>query len=81
MDKSFSEILEDELYDTKFTFKTLSSISTELNALLRENSYLRAENKSLNERIKMYQDSINEGIKESRSFICAALKGCLNKDE
>lgn len=81
MDKPFSEILDDELCDTKFTFKTLSSISTELNALLRENSYLRTENKLLNERIKMYQDSINEGIKESRTNIAVALRACLNKDE
>lgn len=81
MDKPFSEMVEDELYDTKFTFKTLNNISKELNALLRENAYLRAENKTLNERIKMYQDSINEGIKESRANIAMALRTCLNDDE
>lgn len=81
MDKPFSEILEDELCDTKFTFKTLNSIAKELNALLYENAYLRTENKLLNERIKMYQDSINEGIKESRTNIAVALRACLNKDE
>lgn len=80
MNKLFSEMIEDELYDTECAFKTLNKISKELNSLLYENAYLRAENEELKSRIKMYQDSINEGIKESRANIAMALKACLNKE-
>ena len=81
MNKPFSEMVEDELYDTKYSFKTLSKIANELNNLLNENAYLMAENKDLKRRIKMYQDSINEDIKESRANMAMALKACLNMED
>lgn len=70
MYKPFSEIVKDELYDTECTFKTLNKIANELNGLLNENAYLMAENKELRRQLKMYQDSVNEGI-------AMALKACL----
>lgn len=81
MDKPFSEMVEDELFDTKCSFKTLSKIANELNDLLNENAYLMAENKELKKRIKMYQDSTDKGIKEGQANIAMALRACLNKDE
>lgn len=81
MNKPFSEMVEDELYDTEYTFKTLSKISNELNNLLNENAYLKAENKELKRRIKMYQDSVDKGIKEGQANIAMALRACLIKDE
>lgn len=81
MNKPFSEMVGDELYDTECTFKTLNKIVNELNSLLNENAYLMAENKELKRRIKMYQDSTNEGIKESRANIAMALKACLNMED
>lgn len=81
MDKPFSEMVEDELYDTKCSFKTLSKITNELNNLLNENAYLLAENKELRRQIKMYQDSINEDIEESKANIATALRACLNKED
>ena len=77
MYKPFSEIVKDELYDTECTFKTLNKIADELNSLLNENAYLMAENKELKRRLKMYQDGVNEGIKESKANIAIALKACL----
>lgn len=32
-------------------------------------------------RIKMYQDSMDEGIKEGQANIAMALRACLNKDD
>ena len=81
MNKPFSEMVKDELYDMECTFKTLSRIVNELDSLLNENAYLIAENKELKRQIKVYQDSINEGIKEGRENIAIALKACLNKDD
>lgn len=81
MNKPFSEMVKDELYDTECTFKTLNKIVNELNSLLNENAYLMAENKDLKRRIKMYQDSINEGIKESRANMAMVLKACLNTED
>lgn len=80
MNKPFSEMVKDELYDTECAFKTLNKIVNELNSLLNENAYLMAENKDLKRRIKMYQDSINEGVKESRANIAMALKASLNME-
>lgn len=81
MNKPFSEMVEDELYNTECAFKTLNKIANELNSLLNENAYLMAENKELKRRIKMYQDSINEGIKESKANIVMGLKACLNTED
>ena len=47
MNKPFSEMVKEELYDTECTFKTLNKIADELNSLLNENAYLMAENKEL----------------------------------
>lgn len=77
MYKPFSEIVKDELYDTECTFKTLNKIANELNSLLNENAYLMAENKELRRQLKMYRDSVNEGIEESKANIAMALKACL----
>jgi regulator of replication initiation timing len=77
MNKSFSEMIKDERYDTECTFKTLNKIADELNSLLNENAYLMAENKELKRQLKMYQNSINEGIEESKANIAMALKACL----
>ena len=81
MNKPFSEMVEDELFDTKQRYSILNNISKELNNLLYENAYLRAENKELNSQLKMYQDSVDEGIKESRASIAMALRACLNKED
>lgn len=81
MNKPFSEMVEDELCDTKCYFKTLSKIANELDNLLNENAYLKAENKELKRTIKMYQDSTDKCIKEGQANIAMALRACLNKDE
>ena len=36
-----------------------------------------AENKELKRQLKMYQDSVNEGIQESKANVAMALKACL----
>ena len=77
MYKPFSELVKDELYDTECTFKTLNKIADELNSLLNENAYLMAENKELRRQLKMYRDSVNEAIEESKANIAMALKACL----
>ena len=77
MNKPFSEMVKEELYDTECTFKTLNKIANELNSLLNENAYLMAENKELKKQLKMYRDSVNEGIEESKANIAMALKACL----
>lgn len=81
MNKPFSEMVKDELYDTECSFKTLSKIANELNSLLNENAYLMAENKELKRRIKMYQNGTDKGIKEGQANIAMALRACLIKDE
>lgn len=81
MNKPFSEMVEDELCDTKCSFKTLSKIVNELNNLLNENAYLMAENKELKRRIKMYQDSMDKCIKEGQANMAMALRAWSNKDE
>lgn len=81
MNKPFSEMVKDELCDTECTFKTLNKIANEINSLLNENAYLMAENKELRRQIKMYQDSINEGIEESKANMATALRACLNKED
>lgn len=74
MNKPFSEMVKDGRYDTEWTLKTLDKIANEVNSLLNENARLMVENKELKRQIKMYQDSINEGIKESRANMTMALK-------
>ena len=81
MDKPFSEMIDDELFDTRQRYSILNDISKELDNLLYENAYLRAENKELDRRIRMYQNSVDEGIKESRANIATALRACLNKED
>ena len=77
MDKPFSEIVNEQLCRTESFYKTLSKITSELNDLLYENAYLMAENMELRRQLKMYQDSVNEGIEESKANIAMALKACL----
>lgn len=81
MNKPFSEMVEDELYDTEYTFKTLSKIANELNRLLRRNAYLEAENKELKRRIKEYQNNASESFKQAQANVAMALRACLIKDE
>ena len=81
MDKPFSEMVEDELFNTRQRYSILNDISKELDNLLYENAYLRAENKELDRRIRMYQNSVDEGIKESRAAIATALRACLNNED
>ena len=77
MNKPFSEMVKEELYDTECTFKTLNKIADELNSLLNENAYLMAENKELKRQLKMYRDSVNESIEEGKTNIAIALRACL----
>lgn len=77
MNKPFSEIVNEQLGHTESCYKTLSKITLELNDLMYENAYLMAENMELRRQLKMYQDSVNEGIKESKANIAMALKACL----
>lgn len=81
MCKLFSEMVNDEIYDTKYRYGSLSGVANELNDILYENAYLRAENKKLKEQIKMYQDNINESVQENLSNVSEFLKFCLNKTE
>jgi cell division septum initiation protein DivIVA len=81
MNKPFSEMVEDELFNTRQRYSILNDISKELDNLLYENAYLKAENKELDRRIRMYQNSVDEGIKESRAVIATALRACLNKED
>lgn len=81
MNKPFSEMVEDELYDIEYTFKTLSKIANELKGLLRRNAYLEAENKELKRRIKEYQNNAGESFKQAQANIAMALRDCLIKGE
>ena len=81
MDKPFSEMIDDELFDTRQRYSILNDISKELDNLLYEKAYLRADNKELDRRIRMNQNSVDEGIKESRANIATALRACLNKED
>ena len=63
MDKPFSEMIDDELFDTRQRYSILNDISKELDNLLYEKAYLRADDKELERRIRMYQNSVDEGIK------------------
>lgn len=62
---------------TESFYKTLSKVTSELNDILYRNAYLEAENMELKRQLKMYQDSVNEGINESKANIAMALKACL----
>lgn len=79
--KPFSEIVDDELFYTKQRYSILYAISKELNNLLYENAYLKAENKRLEEENKMYRDGVNESIKQGRTVIADALRACLNRED
>ena len=81
MNKPFSEMVEDELFGTKQRYNILNDISKELNNLLYENAYLRAENKRLEEENKMYREGVTESINHGRTVIAEALKACLNKED
>ena len=81
MNKPFSEMVDDELFNTKQRYSILNDISKELNNLLYENAYLKAENKRLEEENKMYRDGVNESIKQGRTVIADALRACLNRED
>lgn len=81
MNKPFSEMVDDELFNTKQRYNILNDISKELNNLLYENAYLRAENKRLEKENKMYRDGVTENIKQGRANIAMALRACLNKED
>ena len=76
MNKPFSE-----MFDTKQRYSILTDISKELNNLLYENAYLRAENERLEEENKMYRDNIKESIDNSMSTVGTLLHACLNKED
>ena len=77
MDKPFSEIVNEQLGYTESCYKTLRKITSELNDLMYDNAYLTAENMELKRRLKMYEDSVNKGIEESKVNIAMALRACL----
>ena len=77
MNKLFSEIVNEQLGHTESFYKTLSKVTSELNDILYRNAYLEAENMELKRQLKMYQDSVNEGINESKANIAMALRACL----
>ena len=77
MNKPFSEIVNEQLGHTESFYRTLSKVLSELNDILYENAYLKAENMELKRQNKMYQDSVNEGIEESKANIAMALRACL----
>ena len=81
MNKPFSEIVNDELFDTRHRYSILNDISKELNSLLYENAYLRAENERLEEENKMYRDNIKESIDNSMSTVGTLLHAYLNKED
>ncbi len=77
MNKPFSEIVNEQLGHTESFYKTLSKVTSELNDILYRNAYLEAENMELKRQLKMYQDSVNEGINKSKANIAMALRACL----
>lgn len=81
MNKPFSEMVDDELFNTKQRYNILNDISKELNNLLYENAYLKAENKRLEEENKMYREGVNESINHGRTVIAEALRACLNRED
>jgi cell division protein FtsB len=77
MNKPFSEMVEDELYNDRY--ELLKGISCELKEILCENAYLRAENKMLKEENERYKKNINDNIKEQNSIIGELLTSFVNK--
>jgi cell division protein FtsB len=77
MNKPFSEMVEDELYNDRY--ELLKGISCELKEVLYENAYLRAENKMLKEENERYKKNINDNIKEQNSIIGELLTSFVNK--
>ena len=54
MNKPFSEIVNEQLGHTESFYRTLSKVLSELNDILYENAYLKAENMELKRQNKMY---------------------------
>lgn len=81
MNKPFSDMLEDEMADTKFTYHTLNAISNELYNILRENAFLRVENKLLKDQVDKYEKDIHDRIEQHKSLIGDILTSLVNMDE
>ena len=77
MNKPFSEMIEDEVYNCNYKF--LQSISSELKSILYENAYLKAENKMLREENEHYRQDVQNRIKEHNSFVGELLTSLVNK--
>lgn len=78
MNKLFSEMVEDELYNDRY--ELLKGISSELKEVLYENAYLRAENKMLKEENERYKKNIDDSIKEHNSIMGELLTSLVNKE-
>ena len=81
MNKPFSDILKDEMADTEFTYHTLNAISNELYSILRENAFLKAENKLLKDQVDKYEKGIHYSIERHKSLIGDILTSLVNTDE
>lgn len=81
MNKLFSDMLEDEMADTEFTYHTLNAISNELYSILRENAFLRVENKILKDQVDKYEKDIHDRIEQHKSLIGDILTSLVNTDE
>lgn len=81
MNKPFSDMLKDEMADTEFTYRTLNAISNELYSILRENAFLRVENKLLKDQVDKYEKDIHDRIEQHQSLIGDILTSLVNTDE
>lgn len=79
MSKLFSEMVHDEAYNMSQRFGTLTDVLNELDALLHENAYLRAENKHLREMNERYEKNLHETIDNSMFNIGEALRSLVKE--